>query len=286
MERLSSDPNLSALVQYLESLSHPQSLELSGITVSVTTNIEQISYTHAAGDEGDDVLGLLDATIASEGDEFRFSGSSDGLLEDSLSTTQTRSMEEGYSDSLELTYTSGISTFVEASLATQSGESGEDDDDIEELGSTDVLEYPNYQAEKEPAYIKSLLLFMQSAWSQRIINAFSRVTQTVMPSMNEYTRNALEAEFLQLMSSPLIFRAVTSPFVFYDSLSTQSDVRSLFSYIARSLVVSPCSESSCERVFSLVKWIVGDRRRQLRLKTLSLLLQVIVNSEIVQTFID
>ena len=235
----------------------------------------------SAGTE--DLLGVLEATMASEGDEFIPEEDSTELSIDSQSTVVTRSESDSYSDALELPASPSFDQ--SAAFYTPDGESS--DDDVAIVASTDVLHYPEAKSEDEEVYYyQSLLTLIQDNWNGRVINGFQSLSKTVLGQLSEETRGTVEKEFLQFLSSPPPFRCVLDPTVFYRSFGSLSISKQLFSYVALSVVNSPCSECSCERVFSLVKWIVGDRRRQLRLRTLSLLLQVIVNMEMYDTITE
>ena len=49
---------------------------------------------------------------------------------------------------------------------------------------------------------------------------------------------------------------------------------SVYSYIVQNLPTAPCSEASCETLFSIAKWIIGSRRQKMKLATLTFLLHI------------
>ena len=278
------DQSLLRLMELLQQMVDSVAQDIPNVPVTErelrTTHLIQPDF-----EEDLDPLGILDATAASEADEYVQAIDQDNLQQPST-MIETRGSSTQMTDSLEL-FLSPQDSPVFSQPGTVPAVSDPppeaESPDLIVLGSNDVLQYPQYEEEKEPSYFRSLLVLLECDWRGRVIKGFHRYMDMALSHFSKATQEALEKELLVLLNTPAPFAAVEDPMLFYKALSAFSKPKELFSYIASALVTCSCSESSCERLFSHVKWIIGDRRRRLHLRTLSLLLQIIMNKEYVDS---
>ena len=213
-------------------------------------------------DEDNDLLGLLDATMKSANDEFKSSKETS----ERSSSIITRS----------------------AKLAGSNGELitiDDDDDDVIIIEPPEVKERrlrnkllchpPAQSKQEEMEMIDALFKLISADWESRLTTALNSLIQEVMPTIRPQTATKITAEFDRLLHPSQRLFVLSDATAFYKQRSLINEPGCILSYMALNLIRSPCSESSCERVFSLAKWIAGTRRRRLQRKTLSLLLHII-----------
>ena len=278
-------------------------------------NKQQLTLKTPTEDNGEDFLGLLQATIESDPDEYQErdssvqsssqttttshhnlrpgktvivlddDDSSDGNLEQPKDTP--RITESSLSEEL-----SGSQPQQSSSTATEATpkikclsptvESPEQKLERFHLEENMLKSLPDYKSDaQEREYISLLHDISTNYWPELLPIGFSSLLQRVLPSAESATRKTLELEFQRYLNQRCI-----KPEAFSDSYSLLSaytwrgKCSMLFAFIGCCLEGTGCSESSCERIFSCAKWILSDRRGNMKLETISRILHIVCNSQL------
>ena len=137
---------------------------------------------------------------------------------------------------------------------------------------------PTYTTDAEEYnLIGSLICCATDYWYVRMCPAFISLVGKIMPTLDVESAKLLQTEFEQFITPSSNRRIMKDAFAFHYHLGTVSHPSKLFNFQAWCLLSAGCSEASCERIFSLAKWIVGDRRCRLKLETIAHLLHVLCN---------
>ena len=289
------DENVTKLLKLIKDIE----LEELVINVSATGDIVYPETIRRNEDDEDD-LGLLEAAEASEDDEFQYSEdshtSSSSTAAPSVTTTsgnsgsppssiiisspdQPENLRSIRTRSETQTTTAGTQ-HLDASgkplsvYLQQPDELGQSEADEERDQLANVLLYPNYDSKKERSYFSSLAQLIQTGWKERLIEGYRNYALYTQADLSVATRDKLDGLFLSFFQQPVGLSVVSNSFTWYADFA-MSSLHSLFAYCALSLIQSPASESSCERIFSQCKWIVGDRRKHMKLSTVAMLLHVL-----------
>ena len=135
--------------------------------------------------------------------------------------------------------------------------------------------YKNEVGERE--YISCLQSLIEQDWEQRVMHGFIHFLSEHLISKAESLHTGLVGMLESFLSPPLISTQQNSE-KFYWMLSLGTPLQALFAYLASIIIHSPCSEASCERIFSTAKNIIGDRRYSMKLTTLTILVQALVET--------
>ncbi|KAH7817342.1 uncharacterized protein MONOS_15422 [Monocercomonoides exilis] len=157
----------------------------------------------------------------------------------------------------------------------QSELEGEGDFDIEELFSTGKLPIiTEFNEEKETQSMKQIENTLFVDWFPRLDAYFSKYAKKVLGDMEkEYSEGCKLLFERQMRSKPDdIFE--NNPEIYYQVLAAYGNIQTVYSGLCLSLIVSPCSEASCERVISRTKNIIGDQRYSFNMQTLEAILHI------------
>ena len=133
----------------------------------------------------------------------------------------------------------------------------------------------------EEELIAILLNFTRSDWSARLFTAFSDYCHAVAPHLPPDAERDVQQSFLSWITpaQSTADRIHPDPYVAHCSQTTKGSGKALFSYMSWCLVSAACSEASCERLFSLARWIVGDRRGRLMVSTITDILRTLLTKD-------
>ena len=293
-------------------LNHIKDIETEELIIRVSESGD-IVYPEAVkgNEEEEDTLGLLEAAEASEDDEFEYrehshlassssSSSSNAML--SASTVDSASSESTTTTSSSSTSSSitssteqqdnkrTIRTRSESLITSFSNDEADTSvrslsdylnlpDELHESEKHDdqlpnVLLYPDYDKNREIKYIRGLAHLIQNGWKDRIIEGYHKYALCTQSHLSDCTKDNLEGLFMTFFRPGVRLPGVEDSVAWYTAFAVSS-LHSLFAYFALSLIQSPASESSCERVFSQCKWIVGDQRKRMKLSTVAMLLHIL-----------
>ena len=144
------------------------------------------------------------------------------------------------------------------------------------ITNVSVREQPSFiNDEIERIHLANILAAFQDHWEQRLKEQFCKFLDCYMLDKTPSVISRLTEIFEQSLTSrePEEIRDVTA---YYWTLSLAGEGEALYAYVATCITNSACSEASCERIFSTVKWVVGDRRYRLQLSTLTVLVHAIL----------
>ena len=129
---------------------------------------------------------------------------------------------------------------------------------------------PNDDDMKE---LSELYIEVHSHWYDRIIKGFRYYSQRVLRQAPPQFLSSLSEHFSAYLES---YSDVTGQDLdaLFCSRSADTPYTAIYSYLAHGLVSAACSEASCERCFSILRWIVGNRRYSLSLHSLACLLSL------------
>ena len=108
-------------------------------------------------------------------------------------------------------------------------------------------------------------------WYDRIIKGFQYYTKQVLREASSSFLSSLSEYFSAYLESYSDVSTQDLDALFY-SRSADTPYTAIYSYLAHGLVSASCSEASCERCFSILRWIVGTRRYSLSLDSMACLL--------------
>ena len=145
------------------------------------------------------------------------------------------------------------------------------------------LSLPKYKNDiEEQQLITSIICCATGYWSLRLRSAFKDMLGKLLPTLDSESLHLMEREFEDFITPNSKRQILTDSYAFHYHLGASSHPSKLFNFQAWCVLSAGCSESSCERIFSLAKWIVGERRCRLKLQTISHLLHILCNSQYYQ----
>ena len=224
----------------------------------------------------DDPLGLIDADeTESEGDYKITSSQVTGKIIKENSNSAVGNSAH-ISEEQILTPPSSSNTFSSTTLDYLESE---EDEELIEFGSTkSIFESQFVSDSEEKKLINNFYNLLTVDWSFRLNSAFNYYLKSRLQDSSQNIIESLCNLFKQRLSRFIQQKPLPTSFMYYYSQSFLDPLSVLYSYLAVTLINSSCSEVSCERVFSKAKWIVGDRRKKLSVKSLNSLLHIHYNS--------
>ena len=139
-----------------------------------------------------------------------------------------------------------------------------------------ILAFPPYvSAEGERQLISDIYSLCTNFWNVRIEHAFAYSMEIIFPTATEDTRRKLHSCFLSFIAPSSQYEDISDPLAFHYHSGRKDNASRLFNFQAWCLLSAGCSEASCERIFSIIKWIIGDRRGKLKLETITHILHII-----------
>ena len=118
-----------------------------------------------------------------------------------------------------------------------------------------------------------LYSFIHSQWYSRIIKGFQDYVKTVLRNAPPEFLSSIYSSFAAYLDSASDIQSENLDTLFFNR-SADTIYTAIYCYLAHGLVSASCSEASCERCFSIVRWIVGSRRYSLSLNSLACLLSL------------
>ena len=146
----------------------------------------------------------------------------------------------------------------------------------DEEGDEEVLELEPYLSPTDRELVKELselYTLVHGHWYDRIIKGFQHYSQRVLRQAPPQFLSSLLEHFSAYLESYSDVAGQDLDALFC-SRSVDTPYTAIYSYLAHGLVSASCSEASCERCFSLLRWIVGNRRYSLSLNSLACLLSL------------
>ncbi|KAH7819091.1 uncharacterized protein MONOS_17954 [Monocercomonoides exilis] len=133
----------------------------------------------------------------------------------------------------------------------------EEDEEIVELFSTSKSELLlEMNEEKDLQKIKRIENEILVDWFPRLIEYMTKYTEKVLRSFEkEFVDGCILLFERQMKSKPEELFEI-NPEIHYNVLAAYGSLQMIYSGLCLSLIVSPCSESSCERVISKMKNII------------------------------
>ncbi|KAH7831698.1 uncharacterized protein MONOS_7918 [Monocercomonoides exilis] len=149
------------------------------------------------------------------------------------------------------------------------------DFDIEELFSTGKFPViTEFNEEKERQSMKQIENTLFVDWFPRLDAYFSKYAKKVLVGMEKEYSEGCKLLFERQMRSKPDDLYENNPEIYYQVLAAYGNIQTVYSGLCLSLIVSPCSEASCERVISRIKNIIGDQRYSLNMQTLEAILHI------------
>ena len=279
---------------------------LPSFTPYVSDIQQQLSTKEPVEDESEDFLGILQATLESKDDVYDEDGSSDQhsaqqatdfrhnlrpgktiiILDDDVSDADSKeptSAPDDPSDTLFQASSSAASESIpKITCRSPTRESPEKKLQRFQQEESVLMTLPSYTSDaQEREYISLLHDITSNYWPELLPMGFSSLLQRLMPSAEPTTRKTLELEFQRYLNQRCV-----NPDAYSDSYSMLSayvwrgECSMLFGFIACCLEGAGCSESSCERIFSYARWIISDRRGNMKLQTISRILHILCNNQL------
>ncbi|KAH7826062.1 uncharacterized protein MONOS_12692c2 [Monocercomonoides exilis] len=239
----------------------------------------------------EDLFGLCMAEDCSEDDEFFMSEpfkqsekKKDETMNESSSIHSAASSCSSSSESFSSTCLTSSQTLVFEDNSHDSLEDSMEDgtdeieygiDDVEVLFSNQKISLiSRLEPEKEKEVCDQVVCSISSCWDTRIRQSFERYITTVLSNQSKEIRDICFKLFLEFLNEAPSFIYEDDIQKFYAEITKKGPIQTIYSNICFSLVSSPCSEASCERIFSRMKRISGDRRHSLSLEALNALLTI------------
>ena len=150
------------------------------------------------------------------------------------------------------------------------------------------LPYTNDQTEF--ALINRIVRDVNTAWEEELESAFHKFASDILPEVMKSNADILTEQFRRSLYSTRGEKILLNIDANLEALTHTGIHGKQFAAAARLLLFAPCSEASCERLFSLIKFISGKRRYNLKLSSLNGCIMLAQEREIealyAQTFSD
>ena len=114
---------------------------------------------------------------------------------------------------------------------------------------------------------------IHTQWYSRIIKGFQDYVRTVLRNAPKEFLSSIYSSFAAYLDSASDIQTENLDTLFFNR-SADTIYTAIYCYLAHGLVSASCSEASCERCFSILRWIVGSRRYSLSLNSLACLLSL------------
>ena len=151
----------------------------------------------------------------------------------------------------------------------------DEEDDVEVIFQNSSFPPEQFTSmEREKELITSIITRIHGDWEPGLLVGFDRYLDHVLSTKNPTDKTELKHLFetsLSPYSAPPVSR---NPFVYYERMQVGSTRNITYSVICMSLLNASPSEASCERIFSILRYIVGERRRSLTKRRLNDLLLI------------
>ena len=254
-------------------------------------------------DDTVDILGIIEATLASDGDEY---------VETSSSHIEEASMTSAPADASATSSCSSSSSSSSCS-STACGynlrpgktviviEDDSDDPVLEDMdegmNQADIasetppahattqsdpektqalLDLPRYTNDsREYEYIKELQSLFFANWPSRLREGYKSLISCIIRDATPELLGSFRRQFVDMLTPSPHKHISLDPYRFhYQNAETSTEAR-LFSFVNWCILSAGSSEASCERVFSDGSWIVGNRRGQLKLEVITYILHIL-----------
>ena len=114
---------------------------------------------------------------------------------------------------------------------------------------------------------------IHTQWYARIIKGFQHYVRTVLRNAPPEFLSSIYSSFAAYLDSDSDIHNENLDTLFFNR-SADTTYTGIYCYLAHGRVSASCSEASCERCFSILRWIVGSRRYSLSLNSLACLLSL------------
>ena len=157
----------------------------------------------------------------------------------------------------------------------------EDEDRISLLQSREINTHlPYTNDETEFGLINRIVRALIGEWEQRLESAFQEFASDILPEVLKSSVDPLTQQFRHNLYSTNIEKVLLNINADLEASTHAGTYGKQFAAAARLLLFAPCSEASCERLFSLTKFICGKRRYNLKLSSLNGCLMLAQEQEI------
>ena len=146
----------------------------------------------------------------------------------------------------------------------------EDEDRSSLLESRGLYTHSPYtNDETEFNLINQIVRGIIDAWEEKLESTFQEFVSDILPLALKQSVDGLTQQFRRNLYSPGIEKILLSITADLEASTHTGTDGKQFAAAARILMFVPCSEASCERLFSLTKFISGKRRYNLKLPSLN-----------------
>ena len=271
----------------------------------------------------EDLLGLLEATIESEMDQYQEPPSTSSSSSSSSSSSCSSSASSSYnlrpgktvividdddeSEEINDSSTTGAGNELLQSTEAESGVEGSattlatplvkkrilfsipqwDDTtpDAEEIiiqrirkSEEMIAAYPPYvDTKSEMDLIETIFYLFTCNWEVRLDHEMPGIINQSFLNVSERLSVALYSEYYLYCRPSKDAEHHSDSYQLHWKLARRGHPAKLFHYHAWCLSSVTCTEASCERLFSLAKWVVGDRRGRLKLETITHICRILMN---------
>ena len=116
---------------------------------------------------------------------------------------------------------------------------------------------------------------MIGEWEQRLESTFQDFASNILPEVLNSSVDTLTQQFSHNLYSTNREKILLNIKADPEGSTPTGTYGKQFAAAARLLLFAPCSEDSCERLFSLTKFIYGKRRYNLKLSSLNVCLKIV-----------
>ena len=151
----------------------------------------------------------------------------------------------------------------------------EEEHDVEVVFQNTTIPFEAFTSlDREIEIINLIVSRIHGDWELGLRSGFEKYVEKVLSTKNTTDKEELKQLFQVSLSSYSAPPVSQNPFVYYERMQVANTRNITYSVICMSLLNASCSEASCERVFSILRYIVGDRRRSLTKRRLNDLLMI------------
>ena len=191
---------------------------------------------------------------------------------------------EDKSDSISSTLSSSasLSSFSEdvssspASAQPSSSTSEDIDDEVVEVASSSSFPSEDFlSTDREKEIIQTIMNRINQDWIPNLTSAFDQFLSDILTPLTTQYAEQLKLYFAQSLASYQPRIVIQDPLLYYETIQGASFITDLYSVICNILSGCPCSEAQCERMFSRMRLLVGERRYSLTFRRLDELLSLL-----------
>eukprot|EP00770_Monocercomonoides_exilis_P003502 MONOS_3483.1-p1 / transcript=MONOS_3483.1 / gene=MONOS_3483 / organism=Monocercomonoides_exilis_PA203 / gene_product=unspecified product / transcript_product=unspecified product / location=Mono_scaffold00082:99855-100860(+) / protein_length=305 / sequence_SO=supercontig / SO=protein_coding / is_pseudo=false len=242
--------------------------ELKGLEDSESEESDEYGLVQAENDAIDDELETEDSSFIRE--DFASSSTSP-----SSSISQTLRSSSSSSEHFSDIDTELRNDSFHCACSTAGEETFQDEEEVQELFSTKKIDLCiEFNEEKEKTILQEIQNLLYTNWFPRLDRSFTNYARSVLKDYGNNSITACKLFFENQMKSKPEEMLEKDPEIFYNVIAEFGNLQSLYSGLCLSLILSPCSEASCERIISKIKNIIGDKRNSISLQTLEALLHI------------